>query len=331
MQTSRNTASFGDLSLHFLMTVLALVCAAPLHSAESALPPACDQGCLGRFIDRYFEALSARNPAALTWAPHARFSENNVMLPIGDGLWQTVTGPAKGVLKFTDPQAGAAGALALVEQHHRPAYFALRLKIRDGAIVEAETQINQPAEGAVPSPAAGDPSKYFHYPEMSASIAPADRTPRRRMVDLANGYFSTLQLNDGVLLTNFSPTCRRQENGFESTANPQFNRPEGKLYCAEQFKTGNFRFDSAVRDRDYVVVDEEHGLVLARAFIDHDASRSEYLLADGRRVVSPIKKPESLSMLELFHIGHGMIDRVEVVHVTVPYGMPSVWRRCDEP
>ena len=293
-----------------------------------SLPPACDRACLEKTVDEYLAALAAHDPGSLKWAADARFSENNVMLRIGDGLWQTMSGPAKGVLKFSDPQSSQAGAFALVQQHGQPAFFALRLKVRAGEISEAEVEINQPAPQAHPSPAAGDPDRYFHYPEMTRDLPETQRTARLRMIDLANGYFSTLQLNDGTLLTAFSPTCRRQENGFESTANPQFDRPEGRLHCAEQFKTGTFRFDSAVRDRSYMVIDELRGLVLARAFIDHDAAFSEYTLADGKRVPSPITKPESLSLLELFHITAGQIDRIEVVHITVPYAMPSVWRTC---
>ena len=53
-------------------------------------------------------------------------------------------------------------------------------------------------------------------------------------------------------------------------------------------------------------------------------------LADGTVVKSYIKAPNSLSMLELFHITAGKIDRIEVVHIDVPYGMPSVWRRDDD-
>jgi hypothetical protein len=300
---------------------------ASADAPAGARRPACDRACLDGTVDRYMAALAAHEPGQLRWAPDARLSENNVMLPVGDGLWRTISAPPRAVLEFEDPESGQAGALALIEQRGRPAYFAMRLTVRDGEISEVETQINEPAAGAQPSPAAGDPKTYFHYPQMSAELPPDERTPRLRMIDLVYGYFSTLQLNDGVLLTAFDPGCRRQENGFESTANPRFKRPEGKLFCAAQFQTGTFRFDTAVRDRDFMVVDEAHGLVLARAFIDHDAAAAEYRLADGTRVANPVTKPESLSLLELFHITRGRIDRIEAVHIPVPYGMPSVWRR----
>jgi len=256
-----------------------------------AVVASCDAGCLEGFADRYLSALAVRGISRLPWADKVRFSENNVWLHVGDGLWGTATARPTKMLLFTDPQSGQVGGLGLVEQRGQLAYFALRLKIVDGKITEAETLTNQPDPGKPPSPAAGDPKQLQHYAVMEQVLPLAQRTPRLRMIDLANGYFSTLQLNDGKLFTTFSDDCRRQENGFESAGNPQFDRPEGKLSCGDQFKTGTFIFDTAVRDRDYVLVDEAHGLVLARAFIDHNAAATQDHLADGSVVKSYIKSP----------------------------------------
>src|SRR3954466_13692936 len=97
--------------------ILAAFTASPSFAAQprSATPPECDKACLEGFIERYLTALVAKNPGQLPWASHVRFSENNVMLLVGDGLWGTITGrgPAVTELKFTDPQRGQAGFFGL--------------------------------------------------------------------------------------------------------------------------------------------------------------------------------------------------------------------------
>jgi len=40
------------------------------------------------------------------------------------------------------------------------------------------------------------------------------------MISIADGYFSTLQLNDGTLFTEFTDDCNRIENGLQTTRNP---------------------------------------------------------------------------------------------------------------
>jgi hypothetical protein len=318
----------------WLMSALLMIGAVPASERPAfpgdAVTPPCDAACLEGFANRYLAALPTRGASRLPWADKVRFSENNVWLHVGDGLWGTATAAPSKILKFTDVQTEQVGAFGLVEQRGQLAFFALRLQVVDGRIAEAESLTNQPDRTRPPSPLAGDPDALVHYAAMSQVLPPGQRTPRRRMIDLANGYFSTLQLNDGKLFTAFTEDCRRQENGFETTLNPKFDRPEAKLSCGEQFKTGTFIFDTAVRDRDYMLVDEPHGLVLARAFIDHSAAAAEDRLADGSVMKSYIRSPNSLSMLELFHITSGRIDRIEVVHIDVPYGMPSVWRRDDD-
>lgn len=315
-------------------TTLLFIACIPAATAGSApdhrgypVKPACDRACLESYARRYVDALVVRDPSRLPWSERVRFSQNNVWLRVGDGAWNVASRELPSALIFADPHAGQAGYFGVVEQRGKPAFYAMRLRIEDGAISEVETLVNQPDPQLPFSPAGGDPHAYRHYPEMTATLPPERRTARRRMIDLANGYFSTLQLNDGNLLTMFADDCKRQENGFESAGNPAFLRPEGKLSCGEQFKTGTFIFDSAVRDRDFMVVDEERGLVLARATIDHAGDQERARLADGTPIESWITKPDSLTMLELFHITAGRIDRIEVVHVDVPYGMPSVWKR----
>jgi hypothetical protein len=265
-------------------------------------------------------------------ADHVTFSENNVALLLGDGLWGTITGrgPPATELLFADPQAGQVGFFGIVDEHGVPGYLAVRLKVEDRKITEIETLINRIPPlppGATPSPfATRTPKELQHFPVMTETVPPGDRVSRGRLIDIANGYFSTLQQNDGQLFTPFDDECSRMENGNVSAGDPNASYPAAKLFCAEQFKKGAYRFDSALRDRAFMLVDEERQLVLTRAFLDHNAVLTDFKLADGTPAVSGFKTPSTLCLLELFKIRGGKIYRVEVVYINVPYHMPSVWK-----
>ena len=67
-------------------------------------------------LDRYLEALLARDPAQLEWAPGALTTENNVALEPGDGLWNTVTGIGPYDLRFADVESAQIALFTTVEE-----------------------------------------------------------------------------------------------------------------------------------------------------------------------------------------------------------------------
>jgi hypothetical protein len=97
------------------------------------------------------------------------------------------------------------------------------------------------------------------------------------------------------------------------------------LGCADQIKTRNFQPDTEIRDRRFVVVDEERGLVFVEGFFDHDATLRSYKLTDGRTVQQTRTAPWTWQIAELFKIKDGKIMRIEALVNAVPYGMKSGW------
>jgi hypothetical protein len=145
------------------------------------------------------------------------------------------------------------------------------------------------------------------------------------MIALANGYFETIERNNGMIRTRFHPHCNRVENGVQTTNNPDFPLPIARLGCEAQFALGWYRYDDELRGRRFPLVDIERGIVLAHGFIDHSGRLGEYELTDGTRVSSPIRRPHSYCLAEAFKIRDGAIEQVEAVFHTVPYRMPSPW------
>jgi hypothetical protein len=284
---------------------------------------ACDRACLYGFLDRYLDALKAKDPSRLPLAKNFKYTENNVAMNIGDGVWGTVTGLGSYNLRMADTTNGQAGFYGIVEETKNTSVFALRLKVEDRKISEAEILIRR-SDGGGPFPSKPN---MVDKPVLNEIVPPELRRPRERMIALVDGYFSTLQLNDGVLFTQFDDNCNRIENGLQTTHNPDLVKtiPVSTMGCAEQFKLGNYRYDDRVRDRRYPLVDEERGLVMAGGFIDHAGRLGSYTLTDGRVMNSPMKIPSTLCLLELFKIRDGKIQQIEAVFIGVPYNMPSPW------
>lgn len=281
-----------------------------------------DRSDLYAALDAYLAALARRESSAVRWADAALTCENNVMLDRDDGLWGTIEGIGPYQLRFADPATGQVGYFGTVHEHVEESAYTLRLKV-DGAgrISEAESLVVRQSDSGIKF----ENPRYWDKPILNAGVeAPVSR---EEMVRLSDGYFSTLQLNDGTLRTKFHPDCERVENGVQTTHNPEFAKivPVSALGCEEQFRMGNYRYDDRLRARRYPMVDEERGLVLAYAFIDHSGRLAEYQLTDGRTVRSPVRRPHSFYIGELFKIDHGMICQIEANFITVPYNMPSPW------
>ena len=281
-----------------------------------------DRAALYEVLDTYLQALARRDAQAVRWADAPLTSENNVMLAPGDGLWGTIEGIGPYRLRFADPSTGHVGYFGTVREHIEESGFTLRLKVgTDGRITQAESIVVRQSDSGIKF----DNPRYWDKPMLNANaVSPV---PRQEMVRLSNGYFDTLQLNDGKIHTKFHPDCNRVENGVQTTHNPEFAKivPVSALGCEEQFRMGNYRYDDRLRGRRFPMADEERGLVLAFGFIDHSGRLAEYQLTDGRKVRSPVRRPHSFYLAELFKIDHGMICQIEANFITVPYYMPSPW------
>lgn len=273
----------------------------------------------------YLSALAAGDPARVAWAPGALVTENNVDLPIGDGAWATVDAVDR--LDIWIETSEGASVVGILREGGDWSPFCQRLAVDDdGRVREAELVVirQKDAAGA------------FHHadlvprPEFAAAVAAGERTPRDELLRLVDGYFSTLQQNTGELHTRFAADCRRRENGVWTTQNTDPNAPPTmRMDCAASFELGFFRGNERVRGRRTPLVDEERGLVLAGAFIDHSGRLREYVLTDGTPVVAGFRRPHTYAMLEVFKIVGGEIVAIEAVFHPVPYRMRASWPTDD--
>lgn len=317
------------------MAALAVAAAAALAGpalpqapgAKSAVTPSdCDRACLIGFARRYMTALAARNPASLPLAKDVMFTENDVAMPIGEGLWGTVSEVASTALEVADAETGNAAWFGYVREHGEPAIYAMRIKVERGRISEVETVVHR--KTGLPAPF-GDVARMQHDPAFQEVLPPAQRRPRERLVAVAQSYFNTVELNDGTVFAPFDAECGRLENGISTTA-PTPGAVGGNAAaiaqgCEDQFKLGLYRINKRVRERRYPLVDEERGIVVASGFFDHANAFDRYTLTDGREMKTALKWPNSITLLEAFRVRDGKIHRIEAVFTYVPYFMHNPW------
>ena len=309
-----------------LLATLAATFAIPLAAQAPGEPsaviaPECDRACLIGFVEAHMKALAARDPARLALADDVRFTENNVFIPVGDGLWDTVTGVDATGLTAADPLTGNAAWFGSVKENGTPAIYAVRVHVADGKIDEIESVVHR--RTTLPAPF-GDVTRMVHDPEFN-EVLPADqRRGRERMLSIADAYFDTVQVNDGQVFAPFSEDCGRLENGISTTAPPPGggggNAAAIASGCRAQFELGLYRINKRIR-RDFFIIDEERGVAVGRGFFDHANEWDRYLLTNGREMRTALKWPNSITLLEAFRIKNAEIQRIEAVFTYVPYFM----------
>ena len=304
-------------------------CAVPTFAQAPPKPVACDKACLQGYIDRYLDAMLAHKVSDDLFAREVRFTENGVRLPLGnEGLWFRMSG--RGTYRFyvPDVETQQIAYFGTVTEKERDATLqeaiVLRLKIVNGLITEAEQLVIRPEGGLTSNgtqaprpPSTGDRVEKMGAPNpIFGEVIPESKRPSRdELIRTANYYFSGLQRNDGKGYYPFSDDCDRYENGNHSTNVPMRNPATGEtevMGCKKQFEVALRNVVSRVRDRRFVAVDREHGIVFAFAFFDHEQINWTWQLG------------------ELFKIQDGRIRRIEAIFQRAPYGINSGWSTYEQ-
>ena len=251
---------------------------------------------------------------------------------------------AKGQYRLfvTDVPAGQVAFFGSIAEEHRdpgqstPALIALRLKVRNLQITEIEQLVIRDENAARRVDALTVNPVYLE------TVPSKERMTRADLIATANKYFTGMQQNDGKGDYPFADDCNRLENGMQSTNVPTpagEKRPDpktslsysGQWSCLEQFKSGLLHFVTRIRDRRFVAVDEERGIVYAFGFFDHSGGSTRTFQApDGRTVTAGPVQPWTWQIAELFKVEKGKIRKIEALLHRSPYGMNSGWSTWSE-
>jgi hypothetical protein len=302
------------------MVTLAALSAAAFAQAP-VKKPACDRACLQGYMDRYLTAMMNQDVSETLFARNVRFTENGIELPLGkEGLWWGMSGLGGYRFYVPDIETQQVAMIGTVKENMgnsginddkgNNVAVAIRLRIIEGKITEVEQLAIRPAvqlggpggRGAAPAaPALSTADRVLAMKEPNAifsQVIPENqRASREDLVTSANYYFTALARHDSKGYYPFTTDCARYENGMMSTDD-----------CLKNFTgTSLNNIVDRIRDRRFVAVDRERGVVFAFGFFDHYRINWTWQLA------------------EIFKIENGKIRRIEAVFHQAPFGIPSGW------
>lgn len=270
----------------------------------------CDRACLEGLMNQYLDALVAHGAKRIPTTADVKFTENDVVMKLGDGLWNTAS--ARGTYKeyFDDPEAGQVAFFGTLKENGHGIALALRLKIVDRRIAEAESVVirNQRTFDLMEKAGAPDPVLLETVPE-------SERLPRTQLTAIANQYFEAIEQGNGKVAP-FAADCDRFENGMKTS---------GALGCSAQLDTEVFNYISRISPRRFLVVDPDRQVVFGFFMFNH---RGDVLWVnspgEGKHdMPAAAKRPFSVDVGEAFRIQNGQIRKVEALMTALPYGARS--------
>src|SRR5277367_1668837 len=163
---------------------------AAISTAASAAK--CDRACLDQTVDAYIAAVVAHNPSLVKFASDVKFVENTVPMKPGEGLWKTASqGPTTFKIYVPDPVAQQVGLLCVMTEGGKPIQFGLRLKLENGKITEAEHVIARDLRETSLK------NLQTPRPGLLATVPPAERMPREKMLEIGYSYYTALVSANG--------------------------------------------------------------------------------------------------------------------------------------
>ena len=282
---------------------------ATLLASTAAGAQDCNRDCLKRHLDGYLDAVVSHQPEKGGLWVGFRQTENAVVIPAGQGTWQSVTGLGSIQRRYLDPVQSQAGYFGTVKMGEEEAVVAIRVRVQWNQVSEAEWFISRKSDPGM----TGEPGKTPFNLETLRSTLPAQRVvpkaermqQREALQAVVNSYFDGITSHNGHIVKGH-PGCTRYENGF-----PTFNSPmkpdmdignDGKTDCRTQADFGV----AIVALRNFFVIDEEAQTVMVTGMFRRDAK-------------SPKRRNH---FTELFHLDHGKIRDVHAAFYYAPEDRP---------
>lgn len=237
--------------------------------ALPALAQDCDRSCLAGFLDSYLTALTA-NDASLAPLSHGfRQTENSTVTPNDEGLWTSVTGLGELQRRYYDPIGKTAGYFGLLDESGEPAIVALRLKVENRMITEAEWHIGRESHAGIsgqPGSVVFDVENLLENPPNQGFVPLDRRYSRDDLIAVANSYFDGIITKNGKVVKGH-PGCTRRENGFPTFGGPLAEGATGFDGQGDCRTEGDFGLAHITARRIHVVDLEQQIVMMSVVFL----------------------------------------------------------------
>ena len=291
---------------------LTLTCAALLFLsvAPAAAQTDCNRACLTGFVDTYFKALAANDPAAVPLAPGVKITNNGKAVRLADAFWASAD---RTIYRWdiVNERLGDTGTEAVVQNADgSKTMYVLRLKVQNGRIAEVEAiKANQGEADRLWGP---DGLKEVS-PNLRLTIREAEQDSYYGLIAAAEGYWRAFQTNGTPEYhpAPLLPDTIRFENGLQTTG---MVRDGAYVSAQEGFDRGRF-MSRNIWDRRYPVVDTARGIVL---------SIVRFGLKDGMKSQSAVTSNDRL-VGEFFAVKNARIQEIHAVLFNLPDAEPTGW------
>jgi len=261
------------------------------------------------------ETIVTNDPSELPVADNLKVTENGYPITLGQGLFDIAS-------EFTyrqyliDPPTNQVAILGVVKETMLLANVMIRLKVADDKITEIETIIARQGESSIASPDKMKEPKAIY----DRILAESERTPREEMIAAANSYFEAIENNTADV--PFHPDCNRTANGQQTT-----NTGPNPLSCLGQFEYKIFSYITKVRNRRYLMVNEEKGWVFCIVMMDVPGRKEDFdtFPIPFDKLPAYMYTPHVIFLAELFKIVKGQIREIEALMTNIPLGATSGW------
>ncbi len=214
--------------------------------------------------------------------------------------------------------------MGMLKEGDKPIQLGLRLKLKNGKIIEAEHLIARNL---------GErnlPNLQTPRPGLLATVPPAERTSREKMLKIGESYYTAIVTSNGDAAP-FADDCVRRENGMQTTGNPPPKTPGlgtiGAMGCHDGMNTHGLSYITRIEPRRVEIADVETGLVFGLSQF-RQPMEEKFVKIVGVPGVERIDlnvQPFDLPAAHIYKIQGGKIHEIEAMGFVMPYNSKTGW------